>query len=137
MNDERLAELQAKYKNRNLLEELRWGIYWNHSGYTSKQNGEFLNWLCLMAYKSLKERSQGKWIPVSERLPDNEKEVLIQYGQSMVVGYHMLDSTVYPPEFEDENETGWYGSDDNFICGSDEVIAWQSLPEPYMKGGAE
>ena len=56
MNDERLSELQEKYKDRNLLEELAWGAYADHSGYTSKQNGEFLNWLCLMAYKALKER---------------------------------------------------------------------------------
>lgn len=62
MNDERLAELKEKYKDRNLLEELVWGIYANHSGYTSKQNGEFLNWLCLMAYSTLKERPQGEWI---------------------------------------------------------------------------
>ena len=63
MNDERLAELKEKYKDRNLLEELAWGIYANHSGYTSKQNGEFLNWLCMMAYKALKnERPQGEWI---------------------------------------------------------------------------
>lgn len=61
MNDERLAELQEKYKDRNLLEELAWGVYANHSGYTSKQDGEFLNWLCLMAYKALKERPQGEW----------------------------------------------------------------------------
>lgn len=56
MTDERLAELQEKYKDRNLLEELAWGAYANHSGYTSKQNGEFLNWLCMAAYTALKER---------------------------------------------------------------------------------
>lgn len=60
MTDERLAELKEKYKDRNLLEELAWGIYANHSGYTSKQNGEFLNWLCMMAYEALKERPQGE-----------------------------------------------------------------------------
>lgn len=59
MNDERLAELKEKYKDRNLLEELAWGVYANHSGYTSKQNGEFLNWLCLMAYKKIKETDNG------------------------------------------------------------------------------
>ena len=59
MNDDRLAELQEKYNDRDLLEELAWGIYWNHSGYTSKQDGEFLNWLCFKAYKVLKERPQG------------------------------------------------------------------------------
>lgn len=90
-----------------------------------------------MAIKVLEERPQGEWIPVSERLPDNETEVLIQYGQSILVGYHMWDFTVYPSEFADGNETGWYDCKDDFICGSDEVTAWQSLPEPYKKGGAE
>lgn len=85
------------------------------------------------------ERPQSAWIPVSERLPDNETEVLFQYqyGKSMMVGYYVHDFTEYPPEFADENETGWYDNKDNFICGSDEVIAWQPLPEPYKKGGAE
>lgn len=54
MNDTRLAELNKKYKKRNLLEELAWGVYANHSGYTSKSNGEFLNCLCLSAYKKLR-----------------------------------------------------------------------------------
>lgn len=61
MNDTRLAELKEIYKGRNLMEELAWGTYANHSGYTSKQNGEFLNWLCLMAYKALKEVDNRKF----------------------------------------------------------------------------
>ena len=55
MNDARLNELRQKYKDRNLLEELGWGAYANHSGYTSKHNGEFLNWLCNEAYRELKK----------------------------------------------------------------------------------
>ena len=63
MNDARLAELREKYKNRSLLEELGWGTYANHSGYTSKQNGEFLNWLCNAAYRAIKDdKPRGKWI---------------------------------------------------------------------------
>lgn len=61
MNDTRLAELKEMYKSRNLMEELAWGTYANHSGYTSKQNGEFLNWLCLMAYKALKEMDKREF----------------------------------------------------------------------------
>jgi hypothetical protein len=84
------------------------------------------------------ERPKGEWIPVSERrFPDDETEVLIQYGQSMMVGYHIFDRTIYPSEFEDENETGWYDSKDNFICGSDEVIAWMPLPEAYKEAENE
>lgn len=64
MNDARLAELKEKYKNRNLMEELVWGIYADHSGYTNKVNAEFLNWLIYTAYKALKEvqvPSTGTW----------------------------------------------------------------------------
>ena len=92
-----------------------------------------------LAVNALEERPQGEWIPVSERLPDNETEVLFQYeyGQLMRVGYHIHDSTIYPFGYEDENETGWYDSEDNFICGSDEVIAWIPLPEPYKEAENE
>lgn len=63
MNNERLEELREKYKKRNLLEELHWGMYADHSGYTSKQNGEFLNWLCDMAYRELKKNQKvAHWV---------------------------------------------------------------------------
>lgn len=58
MNDDRLEELREKYKDRNLLEELGWGTYANHSGYTSKANGEFINWLCNAAYRALKQKER-------------------------------------------------------------------------------
>lgn len=63
MNDERLEELREKYKKRNLLVELKRGMYANHSGYTSEQKGEFLNWLCDMAYRELKRSPKvAHWV---------------------------------------------------------------------------
>lgn len=59
MNDTRLAELREKYQDRNLMEELAWGTYANHSGYVSKANGEFINWLCNAAYRALKGADDG------------------------------------------------------------------------------
>jgi hypothetical protein len=110
MNNERLAELKAKYKNRNLLEELGWGAYANHSGYTPKQNGEFLNWLCLMAYKKIRE---SEWIPVSEKVPEEEGRYIVSldYGD---VTIDFFDGEV-------------------FICNLGNVVAWHPLPKPYKE----
>ena len=91
---------------------------------------------CLM-FATKEPIPQSEWIPVSERLPEDETEVLIQIGQSMTVGYHKFDHTIYPPEFKDENETGWYDSKDDFIGCSFEVTAWMPLPEPYKEAENE
>ena len=57
MNDTRLAELRVEFEERqgrDLMEELAWGTYADHSGFVSKANGEFINWLCDAAYRALK-----------------------------------------------------------------------------------
>lgn len=59
MNDERLEELKEKYKDRNIREELVWGCYAKHSGYISKQDGEFINWLCNRAITEIKEANKA------------------------------------------------------------------------------
>ena len=63
MNDERLAELRVEFEerqNRKLMEELIWGMYADHSGYTSKARGEFINWLCNAAYRALKNMEDDR-----------------------------------------------------------------------------
>ena len=121
MNDSRLAELREKYKDRNLLEELGWGAYHNHSGYTSKAAGEFLNWLCNAAYRAIKAQSQ--WIPCSDTvdIPDHEIIACDKHGE-LIIGYLAYQ-------------------DEQWLCESEteimyDPIAWMEKPEPY-KGEAD
>lgn len=81
------------------------------------------------------ERPQGEWIPVSEKLPEEMRRVLIwfeyyRYGdfncmyQTYGFGY-VLDGKWSPFI---NGETGWHDY---------KVIAWQQLPKSYEKGDAE
>lgn len=67
----------------------------------------------------------GKWIPISERLPEEEEYILLSFAN-----YTGLDIGRY------END----GENDNFYPGDEEetyasygliVNAWMPLPEPY------
>lgn len=59
---------------------------------------------------------KGEWIPISERLPEALQSVLVTSKSGRV-----YTSYIAHGDWE-------YGG---------EVIAWQPLPEPYKKGGAE
>ena len=86
--------------------------------------------------KTLKAyREADRWIPVSERLPDDMQKVLIwfeyyRYGDFncmyQTYGFGYVCDGKWSPFIN--GETGW--QDYN-------IIAWQPLPEPYKKGGAE
>ena len=54
-----------------------------------------------------------QWIPVSERLPDEEGSYLVTFD----------DGYVSSAPFYDEDWELW--------CDSGEPVAWQPLPEPY------
>lgn len=80
-----------------------------------------------LAIKALEEtdaKRQGEWIPVSERLPENDNYVLVYDNVDMFVAWF--------------SETGWHSSDSKFVLYTP-IIAWQPLPKPYelKKGGAE
>ena len=58
----------------------------------------------------------NKWIDVNDRLPENDREVLI----------YSLWQTI---------DIGWYHSGEwgceNYNCEDGDVVAWMPLPEPY------
>lgn len=96
--------------------------------------------------KSLEERGcdffddGNRWIPVSERLPEEDKEVLISYrykegeGDTSNVS---VDITTYGQMYFGGNKVGnhkhWRAPFEYFESNY-EVIAWMPLPEPYQEG---
>ena len=65
----------------------------------------------------------GRWIPVSERLPEENKTVM-----ASVEGYGVY------PEARYTKEDGWewaYESGADYWEELDEVKAWMPLPKPY------
>lgn len=63
-----------------------------------------------------------KWIPVTERLPDFNTNVLVSYN----------NGTVSLAQFKEAFGTGYWFDYDN-MCGSRKVIAWTPLPAPYVE----
>ena len=73
--------------------------------------------------KALNEKPQDKWIPVSERLPERYKEVIVTDIET---------SGTYQSRYVGN---GYWECDNGTL--KNRIIAWQPLPEPYQKGGTE
>lgn len=71
---------------------------------------------------------QTRWIPVTEKLPKEFADVLVctDAEEIFIASYlgKMNDGTDC---FDDDDGMMWEG----------DVIAWQSLPKPYKKGGEQ
>ena len=67
-------------------------------------------------------KPQPKWIPVSERLPEDEQEILFSTKTGRVHSgkYH-----------DDDSANQWYSHKDKCRAWNNVVIAWMPLPQPY------
>ena len=71
---------------------------------------------------------EQRWIPVTERLPEIDKEVLVTDGE-LCRGCSLFESQ--------DNEDGLYQWEDNYghWYEFETWVAWMPLPEPYQEGG--
>ena len=76
------------------------------------------------------ERPQGGWILVSERLPNRNG---VYNVTRMIDGSAISDSCYFDGQNTWHRDTG-VNHGRPYLT---DIIAWQYLPEPYQKGGAE
>lgn len=85
---------------------------------------------CIKVLPSVENK--GEWIPVTERLPKDHEEVLIYLSTNRITiglyNSHILPIRPYKP-------IGWGVKAQTAVHNfcSDDVIAWQPLPEPYKE----
>lgn len=82
------------------------------------------------AFEEWQKEYNNSWIPCSERLPDNDSDVLVWFEYFRFGEYNRLFQTIgISHTFRGE----WSG----FVNGSSgwqelKIIAWQPLPKPYQ-----
>lgn len=111
------------------------------------ENREVINWLTrirdrlmttnskqyealTIAISSLEKQEQDRWIPVTERLPEETDEVLTTYINNGNRKKRYVETATYYP---DGGDGTWSSPWDEYRAAGTvvEVLAWRPLPKPY------
>lgn len=118
---------EDKYWDLFDCEELPRAKHWD--GYTEKDVDR------LLSLPDVVERKKGKWIPVTERLPEPGIDVLVKQTFSYPYVTHgwrtatYWEWVAYPSDHKKKNPTSF-----SSICpGNEFVTHWMPLPEPPME----
>ena len=81
----------------------------------------------------LKERMNDGWIPVQDKLPEDDVDVLITYADIDDENYTDICITTYGYAYLGGNKLDFkeWRSPFEYFRSNHKVIAWQPLPEPY------
>ena len=107
---ESMPYIHGRYDHENGSEDFTAGIEMYHEMVISKIN---------------EQPKIGNWIPVEERLPEDDKYILLSFENFSIPLVGRYD--------RDETGAAFYVGDDTESCSSSGVFvnAWMSLPEPY------
>jgi hypothetical protein len=84
--------------------------------------------------RTINAQPKTDWIPCEERLPsDDGKYLVTEMVRTALRKYYTVGSSYFNGETWHSDFKGKFGGKD---IGRT-VIAWQPLPQPYKKGGAE
>ena len=92
-----------------------------------------------LAISALEKQEQDRWIPVTERLPEEDGDYLVTFDRRYAEEYALDDIIgIAPFEVDCEGFGIWQESFDPVSLGSlgsdwvdIQVTAWRPLPEPY------
>lgn len=85
----------------------------------------------------------GGWIPISERLPEEEGRYLCAYGKNLMFVYSFSNDLFSVDDYDFakckfEKKKGFYAYDSEWgYWEVDFIKAWQPLPEPYKESEEE